>query len=133
MRQIEFRGLRIDGKGWAVGHYVKTVDKDGKFIVFILPIDGLVYRVNGCLFGDVHEVKPETVGQFTGLHDRNGVKIWEGDTVTVNGKEYFIRFNTGVFVAESVIANHLSLLPWQFNGTNVTVTGNIHEPATVRK
>lgn len=127
MRQIQFRGLRTDGKGWAYG--VPVTDGKRTYIV-----SGVVDSNEDFITIEQWQpVRPETVGQFTGLHDRNGVRVFDGDTVTINGNEYFIRFNTGVFVAESVIANHLSLLPWQFNGTNVTVTGNIHEPATVRK
>ena len=121
MRRIEFRGLRTDGKGWAYGYYFHHVDGEIDEPVIICPKGFETY------------IRSESVGQFTDLYDRNGVKVFEGDNVTINGKEYFIRFNMGVFVAESVTANHLSLLPWEFNGTDITVTGNLHEPATVRE
>lgn len=120
MRPIEFRGLRTDGKGWAYGDLLHP--HQGNPDTFIAVENG-----------HIQPVIPDSIGQFTSLHDSNGVKVFEGDNVTINGKEYFIRFNMGVFVAESVTANHLSLLPWEFNGTDITVTGNLHKPATVRE
>jgi uncharacterized phage protein (TIGR01671 family) len=67
MREIKFRGKRLDGKGWAFGHLVKMwgewhiIDCDDKNTAY--PVD------------------PATVGQYTEQKDKNGKNIWEGDIV----------------------------------------------------
>ena len=117
MRTIKFRGLRVDGKGWVYG----SLNTNNMNVFEILQSDG----------GD-WDVKPETVGQFTGLQDKNGVDIYEGDNIRVcdnkNGllTVVFVNEYVGgwVLIHEST-KNKLSLGARKSN--TIEVIGNIHE------
>lgn len=130
MREIEFRAkLKADNgehkKGdWVFGDLVRL--KDGK------KISTMIYG-----FG---EVDPETVGQYTGLTDKNGKRIFEGDIVkfcTELKEICFVDYGKGKYILRQLKKDkHLS---WQsidifeLFGLECEVIGNIHDNPELMK
>ena len=89
-REIEFRGKRLDNGEWLYGDLMH--DNHGGCYVY--PLDSLG------LFTE-NKVANDTIGQFTGLVDKKGVKIFEGDVVLWDRdqKMYVVVFRNGMFYA----------------------------------
>ncbi len=131
MREILFRGKYVDDDKWIYGHYVHQYGAD----MIYLP-DG-TDREYGF---DYYHIDPETIGQYTGLTDKNGKKIFEGDIVkykntdgavykgvklTVAGKVVYNEKVTGfaIYGKDELGAKHCDYSPIK----QIEIIGNIHD------
>jgi uncharacterized phage protein (TIGR01671 family) len=122
MREILFRGKRTDDGEWVEGYYQEYPE-------------GYVHIQNTS--NDWFPVIPETVGQFTGLLDKNGKKIFEGDIVSElwewqeKGKEnyYIVRWDNGScgFEPFSDSLENCGHCGGGINPKECEVIGNIHD------
>ena len=142
MRTIKFRGKTDSGK-WCFGYFLHDGQR-GRFVI----TDGLL---------EINRVNPDTVGQYTGLKDKNGKEIYEGDVLRSDKYPFCC-------MEDDARDNYFGIIEWSneeamfvitcvknptadvfiiFNGTSDEITqqklddfeivGDIHDPEWQRK
>lgn len=129
MREILFRGKRKDNGEWIDGYYVRLNGNHHRIYTGYAEIDCGEY------FADWVEIDPGTRGEYTGLCDKNGKRIFEGDVILYRGKAegiivYGNRYNKTAFIIE-----YTQGTAWDYLGNDglgiivseIEVIGNIHD------
>ena len=115
MREILFRGKRLDTGEWVEGDLVRSYLKMGNACITDFS--------KGIVFG----VDNETVGQYIGLNDKNGKRIFEGDIVNIEYTETTVDKAVITYIGASFYGNRYDDC-WELDGyTSLEVIGNIFD------
>lgn len=129
MRDIIFKAKRKDNNEWVEGCLIElwTPLSNREINQGIVPRTSHFQR-DGITPLTIVPVKPETVSQFTGLLDKKGNKIFEGDMLNCNGYGCVVFFENGAFKTEYKHSEDGEVLSIEDLGVkSFIIQGNIHD------
>jgi uncharacterized phage protein (TIGR01671 family) len=117
MREILFRAKRIDCNEWVYGFLVANQ--------YIAAKQTAAHNMTDEIFGCFYEVNPETIGQYIGLNDCNGDRIFENDIVEINSQVGMVVYDPAIYRLANKDGDFIT--DDYPNWDNYIVIGNIHD------
>lgn len=134
MREILFRAKRKDNEEWVYGSLIHVQDEINKDVDIyrIQP-----YKYEDTTLGKPFEVKKETIGQYIGMNDIKGYKIFEGDILQIETNYYNKKeIHTQIIKWDNDIENDSFGEPLTMGyclpGVKMKIIGNIYDNKEIK-
>lgn len=138
MREIKFRGKRVDNGEWIEGSLFNVIwrkSSDGSRVCYIFPDNMLGWGDCWEDFAEIaeeYEVDPSTVGQYVGLKNKDGREIYEGDILRLV-TDFGEIFNREVYYWDGRFGIHIEdetdilSIAYAVEANSAEIIGNIHD------